>query len=312
MRFRKVMAWVLLMMMAVSFAHGEEEAAPVPPFGDFSEKYSDLFLAPGQEAVQGDLYYYSENIFLEITPLRELRSDIYIADIYVRSVENFQRAFGKDKWNSYTEKVLTISQNNDAVLGMTGDNGHNLDVGWLVGNGKPLRKTQNRKRDLCLLYRDGVMETIEAQDIDYNVLKEKMANNEIWQCFLFGPALLDEEGKAKTKFNSDVGPENPRSVIGYYEPGHYCFVQIDGRGAASKLDKGNKSVGLKLSELSQLMEDLGCTAAYNLDGGQSSMMYFHGGLISSPYKNGRKAGDIVLIKELPKAPETAEETTSEK
>ena len=139
MKFRKVMAWVLLMMMAVSFAHGEEEAAPVPPFGDFSEKYSDLFLAPGQEAVQGELYYYSENIFLEITPLRELRSDIYIADIYVRSVENFQRAFGKDKWNSYTEKVLTISQNNDAVLGMTGDNGHNLDVGWLVGNGKQLR-----------------------------------------------------------------------------------------------------------------------------------------------------------------------------
>ena len=82
MKFRKVMAWVLLMMMAVSFAHGEEEAAPVPPFGDFSEKYSDLFLAPGQEAVQGELYYYSENIFLEITPLRELRSDIYIADIY--------------------------------------------------------------------------------------------------------------------------------------------------------------------------------------------------------------------------------------
>ena len=123
--------------------------------------------------------------------------------------------------------------------------------------------------------------------------------------------MLDEEGKAKTKFNSDVGPENPRSVIGYYEPGHYCFVQIDGRGAASKLDKGNKSVGLKLSELSQLMEDLGCTAAYNLDGGQSSMMYFHGGLISSPYKNGRKAGDIVLIKELPKAPETGETANKE-
>lgn len=310
MKFRRFMAGVLLIMMAVSFACAEEETAPVPPFADFSDKFGDLFLAPGQEPVQGDLFYYSEDIFLEITPLRELKSDIYIADIYVRSVENFQRAFGKDKWNSYTEKVITISKNNDAVIGMTGDNGHNLDVGWLVGNGKQLRKSTNRKRDLCLLYRDGVMETIEAQDIDYDVLKEKMANNEIWQCFLFGPALLDGEGKAKTEFNSNVGPANPRSLIGYYEPGHYCFVQIDGRGATSKLEKGKKSTGLKLSELSQLMEDLGCKAAYNLDGGQSSMMYFNGELISTPYNNGRKAGDIVLIKEVEK-PEAAEAATGE-
>ena len=42
-----------------------------------------------------------------------------------------------------------------------------------------------------------------------------------------------EDGKAKTTFTSDVKPKNPRSVIGYYEPGHYCFVQVDGRKTAA-------------------------------------------------------------------------------
>ena len=53
-----------------------------------------------------------------------------------------------------------------------------------------------------------------------------------------------------------------------------------------------KSIMLKLKELSLFMEGLGCKAAYNLDGGQSSMMYFNGGLLSTPYNNGRKAGEV--------------------
>ncbi|MBQ4640511.1 MAG: phosphodiester glycosidase family protein [Clostridia bacterium] len=307
MKLKRVLALLLLLATLAGGAYAEEEEAVVPAFGDFSEKYADLFLPEGSEPVQGDLYYYSEDIYIEITPIRQNKTDIYVADIYVRSTENFQRAFGKDKWSSYTQKVLDISKNNDAVIGMTGDNGHNLDVGWVIGNGKVWRKSTNRKRDLCFVYRDGTMETVEAQDVDNVLIKEKAANNEIWHCFLFGPALLDAEGKAKTKFNSNVGPANPRSVIGYYEPGHYCFVQIDGRGAKSKLESGKKSTGLKLSELSLFMEELGCVAAYNLDGGQSSMMYFNGALLSTPYNNGRKAGDIVIIREVEKPQETPAE-----
>lgn len=307
MKLKRVLAGVLLLATLCCGAYAEEAAASLPPFGDFSEQYADLFLPEGSAPVQGDLFYYSEDIYIEITPIRENKTDIYVADIYVRSTENFQRAFGDDKWNRIAQKVQLISQNNNAVIGMTGDNSHNLDAGWVIGNGKVWRKKTNRKRDLCFVYRDGVMETVEAQDIDNDLIREKVAANEIWHCFLFGPSLLDADGKAKTTFNSNVGPANPRSVIGYYEPGHYCFVQIDGRGAKSKLEPGKKSTGLKLKELSLFMEGLGCKAAYNLDGGQSSMMYFNGGLLSTPYNNGRKAGDIVIIREIDKTPETPAE-----
>ena len=90
-----------------------------------------------------------------------------------------------------------------------------------------------------------------------------------------------------TQFKSDVQRPNPRSAIGYFEPGHYCFVQVDGRIESSR--------GMTLEELSQLFADLGCTAAYNLDGGQSSGFVWQGQLQSYPYK--RPVYDIIYVSE---------------
>jgi exopolysaccharide biosynthesis protein len=95
-----------------------------------------------------------------------------------------------------------------------------------------------------------------------------------------------------SQFNSKVNPENPRTAIGYYEPGHYCFVVVDGR-------QDGYSDGLTLAELSQLFHDLGCQTAYNLDGGQSSMMVFQDSLVNQPYKGGRNSSDIVYLTDQP-------------
>lgn len=92
------------------------------------------------------------------------------------------------------------------------------------------------------------------------------------------------------KFNSNVNPANPRSAIGYYEPGHYCFVLVDGR-------QQGYSKGMTLKALSQLFYDLGCVDAYNLDGGQTAVMAFDGKLASHPYEGGRKTSDILYIAE---------------
>ena len=300
MKTKRILALLLLFSLLAGTACAQEEENAPLPFGDFSEPFSDYFLPAGAEPIREELFYNSEDIYVKITPIREQKTDIYVADIYVRSTENFQRAFSNDKWKSPAQKVQEMAESHNAVIGMTGDNGHNLKTGWVVGNGRVWRDTRSLKRDACIVYRNGVMQTVEFEDLKSIPMEEKLAANEIWHCFLFGPALLDGEGKAKTKFNSNVGPANPRSAMGYYEPGHYCFVQVDGRGAESKLEEGKKSTGLTLTQLSAFMEGLGCRAAYNLDGGQSSMMYFNGGVISSPYNNGRKTGDIVLIREVEK------------
>ena len=86
-------------------------------------------------------------------------------------------------------------------------------------------------------------------------------------------------------------------MLGYYEPCDDCFVKVDGRNTASALQEKAKNVGMRFEDLAEFMADLGCTAAYNLDGGRSSMLWFGDGLISTPAATNRQIGDILVISE---------------
>ena len=75
------------------------------------------------------------------------------------------------------------------------------------------------------------------------------------------------------------------------EPLHYIFIVSDGRTAQSS--------GLSLLDLAEVMQEYGCTEAYNLDGGGSSTMVFNGKVINNP-TDGRSYGerrvsDIIYI-----------------
>lgn len=265
----------------------------VPARAEFS--FPDVFLEEGQPAVCTETSYLSQDVAIAITPQRFADSDVFVADIHVRDVGSFLRGFAWGQWHSGTMEMSKIAEASGAILALTGDYAHYFE-GWLMANGELLRNTRNPSRDLCLIYRNGEMRTVLAQDIDDEWLTAELPK--LWHIFCFGPTLLDAEGKALTgRFNSDVQPDNPRSVLGYYEPGHYCFVQVDGRGTKSRVVTGEHNIGLDLWDLAALMESLGCRVAYNLDGGQSSMMWFNGDLVSTPYEGGRPIGDIVLIRE---------------
>lgn len=280
---RRFAALLLLCCLVLGSAMAEE--AFTAPEG--------TFLAEGEVCLT-ESSYQSQNISIQITSMRYDDSDVYIADIYVRTLDCFQRVYAGGEWGKTTARVQAMGESSSAILAMTGDSGQVIEKGWCIGNGVVWRSTTNKKRDIAILYKNGEMKTYLAP-VDYDTLSLSM--EDIWHCFLFGPVLLDEDGHAMTTFNSTVAPRNPRSALGYYAPGHYCFVQVDGRKTKSALESGKTNKGITLASLSQLMEELGCTSAYNLDGGQSSMMYFDGGLISTPYKNGRRVGDAVVIKE---------------
>ena len=103
-------------------------------------------------------------------------------------------------------------------------------------------------------------------------------------------AFALSSGEPMTEFNTSVATWNPRCAIGYYEPGHYCLVVVDGR-------QRGYSLGLEMTELSKLMKQLGCTEAYNLDGGMTAMMAYGTELYSQPCGGGRQNCDIVYVAE---------------
>ena len=142
----------------------------------------------------------------------------------------------------------------------------------------------------------------------YDDFDPNMDLSDVWQGWQFGPYLINEDGTPRTEFPTyQIKTNNPRTVLGYYEPGHYCFVVVDGR-------RSGYSQGLTLKNLAQLMVDLGCVQAYNMDGGASSQFFWNGKLFNRPSGDGlRPITDIVYLvepvfdAELP-LPEEPEET----
>lgn len=87
-----------------------------------------------------------------------------------------------------------------------------------------------------------------------------------------GPYLVQDGRKyidlKDQQFRRGLGSYEPRSALGVMPNGKLLFVAVDGRSA--------QSVGVSLSELSQLMIELGSVEAMNLDGGSSTQMVLAG------------------------------------
>ncbi len=75
-----------------------------------------------------------------------------------------------------------------------------------------------------------------------------------------------------------VGGRNPRTAIGYTKDNNLIMLTADGREGAS--------IGLTLNELANLMKELGCVNAMNLDGGGSTVMYIQGKVVNKPAVQG--------------------------
>lgn len=267
----------------------EPTPEPTPDPMDWRAKFADRFT---DEVVVTDHSYTSPNIAIDI---RKYVSDdpapstYFVADIYVAQLENFQTYWAGGSFLKWMEEDPNLmARNAGAILSINGDYADSQDYGFLVRNGE-LYMEEQTIYDICVLYYDGTMETYGADE--YRV--EDVLAREPWQVWKFGPALLDENGEPRTSFNATapIADVNPRTGVGYYEPGHYCFVVVDGR-------QSGYSAGMRIERFARLFADLGCTAAYNLDGGRSSVMSFNGSFFNHPYLNGRNAGDILLIREI--------------
>ena len=289
---------------------GEELDAPesteVPEpinYGQFGEKFQDKFTTNG-EIIQTDTLYVSENIRAELIDDRMFNSDIHIVDIYVRNIENLRCTFagGDDLYDGTRATVPDMAERVNAVAAINGDYCGFVMGGEYVVLRNGLFFSSHPTRGVCVLYYDGTMKTywkpFNQTGDDFDI--DEALENGAWQIWSFGPALLDEEGHANPMYDPTV--YQPRTMIGYYEPGHYCFVTVEGRS--------DNNSGMNLDKLAALAESMGLTEAFNLDGGGSSTLVFGGELVNygSPYEGLRKVTDMIYIGEIGSAqPEEGDE-----
>lgn len=263
-------------------AEGAPQGAAV---GDFRALHAAHFTSG--EVIETENSYQSANVSVTIQKeyIEEARSWGYFADIYIADISCLTTAFGEDQYGrGYTEWIAHVLERLDAVVALNGDYYGTRDTGVVIRNGMLYRDNKTTS-DIAILYWDGHMEMFGPEEFDAVREMERGA----YQSWCFGPSLLDSEGKTIDIFNAGyhVIKKNPRSAIGYYEPGHYCFVAVDGRNDVSH--------GAGMAQLARYMESHGCKLAYNLDGGQTSLLCSRQGMVNDPSEGGRSSSDYILI-----------------
>lgn len=210
----------------------------------------------------------------------------YVADCYVTSAAEIKTYLAENTYGkNIKQSISEMDKATNSVISINGDFYGNSESGIVIRNGVEYRNNVNNA-DVCVLFKDGTMKTYSPSE--YNA--QEVISQGAWQAWSFGPSLLDGNGNILSSFNTNnfINSTNPRTALGYIAPGHYKFVVVDGR------DKGY-SKGVTISELAAIMAKEGCKSAYNMDGGNSSMMTFKGQLVNKPSGNGREISDIIYI-----------------
>lgn len=277
---------------AVEAAAAQPTAAPTPEptldpntVGNFREKFAGKFTS-GDVRITEDSYQ-SENLNIQVIKkyIEDLPAWVYVVDIYVADISCLKTAFGKDTYGrGYTEWITKVAERCGSVVTMNGDYYGTRDTGVVIRNGM-LYRDNKTTHDIIILYWDGHMEVFASGEFDAT----KEMGRGAYQSWCFGPSLLNESGEPIKSYDvaDNLLKRNPRSAIGYYEPGHYCFLVVDGRNKESK--------GARMTQLASLMAGVGCKIGYNLDGGQTSLLAVGTQLYNSPSDGGRNSSDYIMI-----------------
>lgn len=245
--------------------------------GDFSSVF------PADDTGAGALLSrQSDTLRVAIQKKQANGATYFVADVWVKSIDVFRTAFAKGTYGrGIHEMPLIIAKESDAVFAVSGDYYGAREEGVVLRNGELYRDVMSN--DVCVLYKDGTLQTYRKGDFS----AIDALDDTVWQAWAFGPALV-ENGAVCDTSGSKIKVKNPRCAIGYYEPGHYCFIVADGR-------QEGYSEGMTLDELANVFAALGCKAAYNLDGGATAMMVFEGNVVNHPINGGRSSSDIICF-----------------
>lgn len=218
----------------------------------------------------------------------------FVADVIVSDATELTSAFAKDKFGTnIIEYTSQIAEDNNAIFAINGDYYGFRTDGIEIRNGVIYRDEPARTG--LAFYKDGTMKIYDETQTS----AQELLDQGVWNTLSFGPALI-ENSVANTDFsnvsvdknfgNHSIQGNNPRTGVGIIDKNHYVFVVVDGRSTGY-------SRGASLAEFAEIFKELGCTDAYNIDGGGSSAMYFMGRLVNNPLGNNKERGtsDILYI-----------------
>lgn len=235
--------------------------------------------------------YRDESMIVELEKRRMYDSDVYIAYIKVATPSQLRTAIAGNKLSSERTNFTTaIASNYNAVVAMNGDFYSMVATGYITRMGTEGREKPSKTMDLLWIDELGDFHIVpNGQDGQKAAMKEFKKDHDLINAFAFGPGLVVDGEKVEMRDNLwEHGVyDEPRAGIGQLDTLTYALVVVNGRE--------KDTAGVTIEEFADIMYQLGCKQAYNLDGGNSATLVFNGKIVNEKQADERKVLDIIYF-----------------
>lgn len=243
---------------------------------------------PLESGYLSDLSYEDESIrvVLEKTTVNE--TTCFVGHITIAHPSQLRsEAAGKSWQYGRASKGEKLAQRVNAVLAINGDYYNYIGNGYMIRQGECFRNDPDPRRDVLLIDDQG----------DFHIVckstPEKIAqykDHRIINTYNFGPALV-MDGKPLTEFedyNNGAFILRQRVAVAQAGPLDYYVFVTEARSDGSR--------GMTLAEFAAFVGSYPVQTAYNLDGGNSAHLIFHGERLNAKgFRDVRDISDILYF-----------------
>lgn len=281
----KFLTWLMTIILCLSMAPlslAEEENAPLLPL-DFSGG-----MEPDPEGYVGEWEYVDPTISVKIEKGREINCDYWVARIKVQDASQLRTISAGGYDTNMSMKGPALAKRVNAVLAIDGDYYCYTGSGYILRQGQLYLDMPAGDRDVLLIDEDGdfhVVHTPQQGEVTDTVDGKQVVN-----AFYFGPILVEDSQVPEIVTGPDMAENEKRQRMAIAQVGPLEYLCVCCAGPA------RGSYGMTLMEFAQLVQSLGAQTAYNLDGGDSTMMIFQGEKINDVQnKSTRSICDIIYF-----------------
>ncbi len=239
--------------------------------------------------------YISENeykdptLHVTIEQGRKYDCDYWVARIKIGHPSQLRTAAAGGFENRLDIKGVYIARRQNAVLAINGDYFcYYRHSGHIKRQGVVYRDNLKGERDVLAIDEAGdfhILFTPNKEDLGDTINGKKVIN-----AFHFGPGLVKDGELTSLEPSFWIAPELGRQRMCIAQTGPLEYMAL----CCASSKRG--SAGMTLQQFAELAKELGAIQAYNLDGGDSTMMIFDGDKINDKdNKNTRTISDIIYF-----------------
>ena len=186
--------------------------------------------------------------------------------------------------------ISSMAEKNNAIIAINANylSNNPTKTSYEYRMGEKIRAKINASKDLLITDEKGDLHIFAGQDKKAAVDAYEASGKKIINAFTFGPALVVDSTLQTIPKNYGYNPSGrePRMAFGQLDTLSYVMVMAEGRTQDSQ--------GVTQQELADFMFNLGCTQAFNFDGGNSATMVYNGGYYQQKTKDNERAQSDML------------------